>query len=75
MIAPNHKMTNLQLELLKMFNYNLADSQLIELKDILSKYFQSKVDSEMDKFWNENNWTESTIESIVNEHTRTPYKK
>lgn len=68
-------MTNLQLELLKMFNNNLADSQLIELKDLLSKYFQSKVDSEMDKFWNENNWTDSTIESIVSEHTRTPYKK
>jgi hypothetical protein len=74
MVAQNNKMTNLQLELLKIFKYNLAESQLVELKEVLSQYFMNKVDSEMDKVWNEKNWSNSTMDSIVNQHTRTPYK-
>lgn len=75
MIATSNKMTNLQLELLKMFKYNLAESQLIELKELLSKYFVGKVDMEMNKVWNEKEWSNSTMESIANKHTRTPYKR
>ncbi len=75
MIATGDKMTNLQLELLKMFKYNLTESQLIELKDLLSAYFTKRVESEMDKVGNEKEWSISTIETIANEHTRTSYKK
>jgi hypothetical protein len=42
-------MTNLQLELLKIFNYNLNDEQLIEIKELLSNYFAQKATGEMDK--------------------------
>jgi hypothetical protein len=75
MILVNNKMSNIQLEILKMFKYNLAESQLIELKEILAYYFMNKVDSEMDKVWNEKNWSNSTMESIANQHIRTSYKK
>jgi hypothetical protein len=75
MIEASNKMTNLQLELLKMFRYNLAESQLIELKELLSEYFLNKVDTEMDKVWNDKDWSNSTMESFANQHMRTPYKK
>ena len=75
MIASSDKMTNLQLEIIKMFKYDLAESQLIELKELLSTYFTNKVDSEMDKVCNEKEWSISTIETIANKHTRTSYKK
>ncbi len=74
MMVTENKLTNLQLELIKMFKYNLSENQLIELKDLLSNYFVSKVDFEMDKVWNDKNWTNSTMENIANQHTRTPYK-
>ena len=70
MIATSNKMSNFQLELLKMFRYNLTENQLTELKDLLSKYFVDKVDSEMDKLWNEKEWSDSTMESLANQHTR-----
>ena len=73
-MVTENKLTNLQLELIKMFKYNLSENQLIELKDLLSNYFVSKVDFEMDKVWNDKNWTNSTMENIANQHTRTPYK-
>ena len=74
MIATN-KMTNMQLELLKIFKYNLDESQLIELKELLSKYFMDKVDFDVDKIWQNKEWSNSTMDSIANQHTRTPYKK
>ena len=75
MIATNDKMTNLQLELLKMFKYDLSESQMGELREVLSDYFAKKVDAEMEKVCNEKEWSISTIESIANQHTRTSYKK
>ena len=68
------KLSNLQMELLKMFHYNLTDSQLLELKKVLSSFFAKKLTEEMDQFWDENKWDEKTIESLKNEHLRTKYE-
>ena len=62
------------MEILKIFKYNLEESQLLELKEVLSHYFMSKIDSEMDKIWNENERHNTTLETISYRHTRTPYK-
>jgi len=75
MIATNDKLTNMQLELLKIFKYDLNESQMVELRALLSAYFSEKVDLEMDKVCNEKEWTISTIESLAHKHTRTSCKK
>ncbi|MDQ0641348.1 hypothetical protein QF042_004913 [Pedobacter sp. W3I1] len=64
------KLTNVQLELLKLFQYNLSDNQLNDIKEMLTKYFAKSASDEMDKLWDEKNWDESTIESWKNEHLR-----
>ncbi|MGC2235899.1 MAG: hypothetical protein WA584_07040 [Pyrinomonadaceae bacterium] len=68
------QLTNLQLELLKTFSYDLNESQILEIKELLAKYFAQKATSEMDGFWDENNWTDETIEKLAEEHLRTEYK-
>jgi hypothetical protein len=68
------KLTNLQLELLKMFSFELNDSQLLEIRDILTQYFAEKATNEMDKLWFNNNWNNETMENWANDHIRTPYK-
>jgi hypothetical protein len=68
------KLTNLQLELLKIFSYKIAENQVIEIKQLLSNYFADKATEEMDRLWEENNWTEETMKEWSNEHLRTPYK-
>ncbi|MEA5427251.1 hypothetical protein [Arcicella lustrica] len=68
------KLTNLQLELVKLFSYKVTDSQLIEIKLLLGNYFAEKASEEMDKLWDENNWTEDTMKEWANEHLRTPYE-
>lgn len=68
------QMTNLQMELLKTFSYNLSETQLLEIKQVLAKYFADKATFEMDKFCEENGWNGETLETLANEHLRTKYK-
>lgn len=67
-------LSNLQMELLKMFHYNLSDSQLLEVKKVLSDFFAKNLTTEINKFWDENDWDEKTIDSLKNEHLRTKYE-
>lgn len=64
-------LTNLQLELLKMFSLPLKDDQIREIKALLSRYFAEKASEEMDKLWDENKWTDETMRAWSQEHTRT----
>ncbi len=64
------KLTNLQLELLKIFSFNLPEEQLLEIKQLLVQYFAQKVDDEMDRLWEERGWTAETMREWANEHMR-----
>ncbi|MEM7655733.1 MAG: hypothetical protein AAF399_06350 [Bacteroidota bacterium] len=67
------KLTNLQLELLRMFSRELSPKQLLEVKQLLVTYFANQVSDQMDALWEERGWTEETMELWTNEHMRTPY--
>lgn len=69
-----HKLTNLQLELLKLFKYELPDNQIQEIRTLLAKYFADKATNEMDKLWEGNNWNDDTISKWKEEHLRTKYE-
>ena len=43
------KLSNLQLEILKLYQFKLDDNQLIDIKKILAKYFTEKATKEFDK--------------------------
>ena len=73
MIA-TQKLSNLQLELIKVFSYQLDDKQLFEIKDILTKYFAEQATREMDKLWEDNKWNNQTMDNWANEHLRIPAK-
>lgn len=56
-----------QLHLLKMFSYATDERQLDELKAALTSYFAAKIDSEMDKLWDEGKWSDEKNEEILKE--------
>jgi hypothetical protein len=62
------QLSNLQLELLKVFSFDLDEGQLIEIRDLLAKYFAEKATEEMDRLWEENQWNEEVIKEWSNEH-------
>lgn len=68
------KLTNLQVELIKLFAFQISDNQIAEIKDLLAVYFARTATKEMDRLWEENQWDDATMEGWLNEHQRTPYK-
>lgn len=64
------KLTNVQVELLKLFQYHLSEKQLAEIKSMLAKYFAKTATDEIDKLWEENGWNNETMKSWASEHLR-----
>ena len=69
------KLSNLQLELLKVFSYQLNNQQLSDIKNLLTNYFAQQATEEMDKLWEENSWDNDTMTEWTNEHLRTSNSK
>ncbi len=62
MIAATHKFSNVQLELLRLYSNNVSDETLLEIRDVLSRFFAEKASNEMDKLWNERGWSNETMQ-------------
>ncbi len=63
-------LSNVQKELLKLYANNVSEETLLEIKQILAKYFAEKATTAMDEFWDENRLTEQTMIDWTNEHNR-----
>ncbi len=66
--------SNLQMELLKIFDRHLSDEDLLEIKLLLAKHFLEKSMNAADKVWDKNNWSAKDAVRLSQEHHRTPYK-
>ena len=60
-------LTNLQLELLKLYSTNLDKKDLVEIKRILAKYFAQRAIKEADKIWEEKGLSNDDMEKWLNE--------
>ncbi len=61
MLLQDGPLTNLQLEILKVYNVELPEEQLLEVRDLLARYFADKASDEMDRLWEEKNWSNDTM--------------
>ena len=60
-------LSNVQIELMKMFSHNLNDDDLISLQRVLAKFFAEKASDEMDKLWDQNNWSNETMDNWLSD--------
>lgn len=67
-------LSNLQLELLKIYSFNISDERLLELKALLAIFFADKLTNDFDTLCEEKGWGEEKIEELKNEHMRIKYK-
>jgi hypothetical protein len=63
-------MSNLQLELLRLYGNGISEENLREIKKILAKYFADKATDAMDQVWDETDLTEQTVIDKTNKHNR-----
>ena len=66
-------MTNLQLEMLKLFSLDLDEHDLITIKRLIVKYLAEKISDMADQVWEDNKWSDEAMERLLNTHQRTPY--
>ncbi|MCB0643728.1 MAG: hypothetical protein KDC44_18905 [Phaeodactylibacter sp.] len=60
-------LTNLQLELLKLYSMELSEDQLLEVKRLLANYFAERASDEMDRLWEERGWNDETMEQWLSD--------
>lgn len=74
MKSVNYPLSNMQLELLKLFSRDIADNDVVEIKKLFVKYLSQKLDSSANKDREEKNWTNDDMDKLLNSRLRTPYK-
>lgn len=47
------QMTPTQIHLLKLFSFDRSERRALEIKEVLMRYFQSQLDVEADRLWDE----------------------
>jgi hypothetical protein len=63
-----HALTNVQMELIKLYSTNLNDNELLELKNILVQHFSRKAINEADSLWKEKEMSAQTMDDWLNEN-------
>ncbi|MDD3131687.1 MAG: hypothetical protein GX103_12110 [Bacteroidales bacterium] len=63
-------LSNVQIELLKLYANDVKDKQLEEIKLLLGKYFAQKATEAMDEIWEEKNLSKQDMINWSNEHNR-----
>ena len=61
------KLTNLQLEILKLFSREVPNNELLEIKRMLANYFTGKLTAEADKVWDEKGLTDDDMDKWLKE--------
>jgi hypothetical protein len=59
--------TNLQQELLQLYAHQISEDDLVNIKELIGKYFAQRLSETADAAWNKNNWTDQDIENILND--------
>ncbi len=67
-------LSNLQIELLKLYQNNISEKHLFEIRILLAQYFAQKATEAMDKIWEEQNLTEQDMINWTNEHHRATHR-
>ncbi len=64
-------LSNLQLELLKLYADGISEDDLKAIQRLIARYFAEKASDEADETWEEKGYS---VKEILKEHSRTPYK-
>jgi hypothetical protein len=66
-IQTTTKLTNLQLEVLKLFGRNVSDNELLDIKRLIGQYFAEKASDRADRIAEEKGYTNETFENWLND--------
>ena len=62
-------LSNVQLELLKVFAYQVSDEDLLELKDTLANFFAKKAIQSANEAWDKQGWDNQKVDQLLRIHS------
>lgn len=74
-MLPQTPLNKTQLEILRMFNSDLSEEELLEIKRLFTKYLADKATRLANEVWDKKGWSNADMERLSKEHLRTPYKR
>jgi hypothetical protein len=60
-------LTNMQMELLKIFAIDLSEEELADIRTVLAKHFADRLSRRVDEIWEEKGLTQADMERWLNE--------
>lgn len=66
-IAPQ-PLSNMQIELLKLYATGISDENLAEIKDVIAKFLFEKAQDKADAIWEEKNYNQNTLDKWLNKN-------
>ena len=60
-------LTNLQLELLKLYSFGVSADEILEVKRLLGQHFADRLSAQASAAYQANKWTETTLDEWLNE--------
>ena len=66
-----HKLNDVQISLLRMFNRNMTDQELSEVKQLLMAYYDEKLQTELDRVIGEKGYIQPDFDKMLNQQNRT----
>jgi DNA-binding phage protein len=67
------KLNSMQLFMIRLFEKQLNTRQQEEIKTLLTDYFATQIDEEMDRIWEEKGLSQEDLDKALEEHKRTHY--
>ena len=74
MATLNVPLNNAQLEIVQLFQSNLNDTELTELKKLLVAYKAERLVRKINQVWENKGWTQDNMNDFLQMHLRTPYQ-
>jgi hypothetical protein len=63
----NHKLNPLQVSLLRLFNRNMSDDEILALKRVLVKHYSDLLRTEVEKVVSEKGYTQTDFDEMLNQ--------
>ncbi|RKR82968.1 hypothetical protein BDD43_3167 [Mucilaginibacter gracilis] len=69
MATLKYPLSNIQIELMKLFGTNLSDDELADLKKMLSNYFANKAIKAADELWDKQGMSDEDMDILLNKRS------
>ena len=67
----NYPLSNMQIELLKLFARDIEEGDLKEIKKLIVDFLSKKLFDKTDKIWEQKDWSNEDMEKLLKTHLRT----